>query len=388
MPHDTGFTIRGLCQVHNLQSTSHESQGLNHKRVGSRRLSSKIFKALFLLAFSFLSLFLTSTPVLSVKVSAEAVEPIGDRTISSVKESAISNALEMAVEKVAKGFSTDLREEHIKTLRDNKAYLDYIKAYRILYEISSGKSYKVAVEADVDSEGLKNRVKELLGFKVKPSLNPSVSVIVLKNPNSDPIINSVSLKDVKREVAVVFIGSGYVVVEPPGDVILETYAGIRTTESAISDNKRYVFGTVYIRAKDKNGRLLAETGDSFYSHGNGSVEIGEEVLKQAASKTASKLKSELDKMWKGRDDSIDLSFTGFQNYGQYEQLDEALSKSVLAIDSINKRVFENGKVTFVVSSVVAPQELATMLGSLSLPGFSLKLDRISHKKIEFGIVQK
>jgi hypothetical protein len=273
-------------------------------------------------------------------------------------------------------------------LKDDKGYLNYIKAYRILYELSSGKNYKVAVEADVDSEGLKNKIKELLGFKGKTSLNPSVSILVLKNPNSDPIINSVSLRDVKREIAVVFIGSGYVIVEPPSDIVLETYVGIRTTESTTGDNKYYTFGTVYIRAKDKNGKLLAETSDSLYSAGNGSVEISEEVLKQAASRTASKLKSELDKMWKGRNDSIDILFTGFRDYGQYAQLDETLSKSVLAIDGIDKRVFENGKVTFVVFSFITPQELATTLGRLSLPGFSLKLNKVSFNKIEFDIVQK
>ena len=200
--------------------------------------------------------------------------------------------------------------------------------------------------------------------------------------------STASLRDVKREIAVVFIGSGYVIVEPPGDIVLETYVGVKTTGSATGDNRYYTFATVYIRAKDKNGKLLAETGDSFYSAGNGSVETDEKVLKQAASRTASKLKSELDKMWKGRDDSIDLLFTGFGSYEQYARLDEALSKSVLAIDNIDKRVFENGKVTFVVFSVVAPRELATTLGSLSLPGFSLKLNRISFNKIEFDIVQK
>ncbi|HSE83272.1 MAG TPA: hypothetical protein VLB01_01840 [Thermodesulfobacteriota bacterium] len=388
MLHGLGFVIRGLCQVYDLRSASHRSRGPDHKWVSSRRPRFNILKAFFLLTFPFLSLFFTSTPALSVKVSAEGVEPIGNRDIRAVKEAAISNALKTAVEKVAKSVSADLQEEHINTLRGDKDYLNYIKAYRVLYELSSGKSYKVAVEADVDSEGLKNKIKELLGFKNKTPLNPSVSILVLKNSNSDPIINSVSLRDVKREIAVVLIGSGYVVVEPPGDIVLETYAGIKTTEIATSDNKYYTFGTVYIRAKDKNGKLLAETGDSFYSAGNGSVEICEEVLKQAASRTASKLKSELDKMWKGRDDSIDILLTGFRSYEQYAQLDEALSKSVLAIDSIDKRVFENGKVTFVVFSLITPQELAATLANLPLPGFSLKLNKVSFNKIEFDVVQK
>lgn len=356
--------------------------------MNSLRLRSRTSEVFFLLTFSFLFLFFTPTPVLSVKVSAEGVGPIGGKPISAVKKIAISNALKTAVEKVAKGFNTGLKGEYIKTLKDDENYLNYVKAYRILYETSAGKNYKVAVEADVDSEGLKNRIKELLGINVKPSLKPSVSIIVLVNPNSDPIIKSVSLRDVKREIAVVLIGSGYVVVGPPGDVVLETYAGIKTTESTTSENKYYTFGSVYIRAKDKNGKLIAEADDSYYSTGNESGEIGEAVLKQAASRAASKLKSELDKMWRGRDDSIDILFTGFRSYNQYAQIDEALSNSVLAINRIDKRIFENGKVTFVVFSLVTPQELAATLGSLSLPGFSLKLDKVSFKRVEFSVIEK
>jgi hypothetical protein len=357
-------------------------------------LKSKVCNYLYFLVF-FLLLF---TPIsgFPVKISAEGVEPLQGRPIATVKDIALSNALKTAIENAAKEISPNLGGKSLQKLRSEDP-LNYIKAYRILYEISIEEEYKITIETDVDSEKLKNRLEGFAGISSKPLGKPSsVSIVVLQSPQSDPIIRNLSLTDVRRGISVALIGAGYKIVEPQGDVRLEAYVNLKTTESKIEETMYYALGSVFIRAKDKDGKVITEVSESVYSNGANLSQIGLDALKEAGAKAAEKLKSELDKRWntgvttttgaghENRNGTIEISFSGLRSYSQYEQLNDKLS-IVLGIDGINERIFRYNGISFLVLSRMSPEELAKILEKLNLHGFSLKLDNASLDKIEFSV---
>lgn len=342
----------------------------------------------FIFFFTFFLLFsLLPGSAFAITVSAESAETIGEGSIDAARDAALSEALRTAVVNAAKTIRPDIDDKYFMTLKQED-YLSYIKAFRILSETSAGKEYRIAIEADVDSQKLKNVIKDFMDLKSKSFLKPSISVVVLLNPESDSVIRSISLQDIKREVSVIFIGSGYKVQEQPGDVILEAYTSVKTTESRFGGSEKYAFGNVYIRAKNKNGELIAEASDDSSLSGNDLGDISQKAVKQAALSAASNLKSKFDEIWGDRDGTIRITFRGFRTYAQYENMDGILSDTVVEVDSITKRVFENGKITFFLFSSATPEKLAQTLGSLPLQDFSLRLDKVSFDEIEFSVVDK
>jgi hypothetical protein len=258
------------------------------------RLESKVYNALYLLIF-FFPLFIPITGY-SITISAEGVEPLRGRPVATIRNIALSNAFKIAIETATKEMGSNLDDKSLEKLRSEDP-TKYIKAYRILDEHSLREEYKISIEADIDSEKLRNRLEDFAGTLSKTSGKPSISIVVLQNPESDQIIKNLFLSDIKREISVALIGSGYRVVEPLGDVRLETYVTLKATESKIGQVMYYTFGSVLIRAKDKNGKVITEVSDSLFSNGVNLSQLSLEVLTEAGAKAANKLKSEFDKRW-------------------------------------------------------------------------------------------
>jgi hypothetical protein len=296
-----------------------------------------------------------------MKISAERVEPFEGKTAASVRAIGLSNPLKTAIEKAAGEINPNLDDKLIQQLQSEDP-LKYVKNYSILNETTVEKEYKIWIEANGDSEKLGNRFAALAGVSSKPFSRPSsISILVLQGPLSGPIIKDLSLPEVKREIAVALIGSGYKIVEPPADIILHAYVSLETTEyqtdntevvttSYVLENLSsphiftvyrseapmyYVLGSVFIRAEDEDGNIITEVSESAYSNGPDLRQIGLEVLKSAGAKVAGTLKSEFDKRWNvgvtindirhdNNNGTIGISFTDLRSYSQYEKLNNAL----------------------------------------------------------------
>src|SRR5579875_1948790 len=360
------------------------------------RQKSRAYKILCLSVFLLLFIPASGFPM---KISAEGVEPFDGKTTTSVRDIALSNALETAIEKAAGQINPNLDNKLIQKLKSEDP-LKYVKSYRILNETTVENEYKISIEANVDSEKLENRLGDLAGVSTKPLKRPSsISVVVLQSPQSDPIIKDLSLTDVKREISVALIGSGYKIVEPLGDVRLQAYVGLKTTENRVGETSvYYALGSVFIRAEDKDGKTITEVSESAYSSCPDISQISIDVLKGAGAKAAEKLKLEFDKRWnvgapindtrqENKNGTIEISFTDLKSYKQYEQLNRALSTSP-GIKGIDERIFRYKEASFLVFPKTNTEELAKTIEKLNLQGFSLKLDNASSDRIEFSVVEQ
>ncbi|MER3445556.1 MAG: hypothetical protein C4291_01380 [Candidatus Dadabacteria bacterium] len=361
------------------------------------RQGSRAYRILCLSVFLIL-LFIPNS-AFPILISAEGVEPLEGKTAASVRDIALSNALMMAIEKAAEQINPNLDDKLIQKLK-SKGPLKYVKSYRILDETAVGEGYRISVEANVDSEGLKNRLGDLAGVSTKPLGRPSsISIVVLQSPQSDPIIKDLSLADIKREISTALIGSGYKIVEPLGDIRLQAYVSLKTTESKIGGaTTYYALGSVFIRVEDKDGKVVTEVSESSYSSGPDLRLIGLEVIRDAGAKAAEKLKSEFDKRWGNtgsavssigwgnKNGTIEISFNDLGSYSQYEQINNALLAAP-EIKGIAERIFRYKGVSFLVISRTNTDELAKTLRKLALRGFSLKLNNTSSYGIEFSLVE-
>lgn len=351
----------------------------------------RAYRIFYLLAF--ILLFFIPNSGFPITISAEGVEPFEGKTAASIRDMALSHALMVTIEEAAEQISPNLGDKLIQRLKGEDP-LKYVKSYRILDETTDRKGYRVSIEANVDSERLKGRLEDLRGVSGKPLGRPSsVSIVVLQSPESDPIIKDLSLMDVKREISLALIGSGYKIVEPLGDIRLQAYVGLKTTESKIGDSTTYyALGSVFIRAEDRDGRVIIEVSESSYSNGSDLSQIGLEVLRGAGAKAAERLKSEFDKRWgsasatrwENKDRAREISFTDLKDYRQYEQINNALL-TVPQIKGIAERVFRYKEVSFLVISKSDTDEIAKAIEKLNLQGFSLKLDNVSSDRVEFSI---
>ncbi|HLE25623.1 MAG TPA: hypothetical protein VI935_08240 [Thermodesulfobacteriota bacterium] len=325
----------------------------------------------------------------SVTVSVEGFEPLSGKTIASARTMALSNALKTAVENAAKGINPTLDAKSLEKLI-NENPITYIKAYRILDENRIGDDYKIILEANVDSEMLKDKIKGLKVNNLKSPGKPSISIVVLKIPESDPIIKSLPLSEIKSEITRVLQGGGYKVQESMGDIRIETYVSVKTSESKVGRSMCYALGNVLIKVKDKNEKVLNEVSDSLYLNGTDITQLSLEAIKQAGAKAADKVKLEFDKKWnigqRVKSKTILITFVGFSNYKQYELLDTILANSTPGIDNITKRIFRNDGVSFLVLSSISEEDLAKTVDSQNTPGFSLRLNEVSSDRIEFSVV--
>lgn len=364
--------------------------------MNSIRRRSKAYKIFRLLVF--LLLLFIPTSGFSIKISVEGVEPFEGKTTAYVRDIALSNALRVAIEKAAEQISPNLDDKSLQRLKSEDS-LKYVKSYKVLDETTLGEKYKISIEANVDSEKLKNRLGELTGVSSKPLGKPSsISIVVLESPQSDPVIKSLSLTDVKREISIALIGSGYKIVEPLGDIRLQAYVGLKTTESKVREAiTYYALGSVFIKAEDKDGKVVTEVSEDSYSNGSNLSQISLEVLRGAGARAAGKIKSEFDKRWntgtsasgirqENKNGTIEILFTDLRSYSQYEQLNNALS-TARGINGIHERVFRHRGISFLVFSKTNPDELAKTIEKLNLREFSLKLNDSSLDKIEFSIVE-
>lgn len=331
------------------------------------------------------------TPGFPVKISTETVEPISGRTISNVRSITISKALGTAVEEAALRINPNLDKEFFQKLKSVEP-ITYIKAYRIIDETSAGGEYKITLEVDVDSPTLKNKIEDFVIDNPNHDITiifpkkSSVYITILQNPESNPIIKTLSISDIKREMSTILIGSGYrVVSEPSSDLKLETYVGIKTMESKLEETTYNTLGYVYIRAKGRKGKVVTEVSDSSYLTGTDLGDTSLEALKRAGAGAAKKLRSEVDKKRKfqGKAGTVEVSFTGLKNYIQYDRVDEILRRSVPDIN-INSRVFiSGGTVSFFLLTKAAPEELAKTIQSVLPIDLPFKLDDTSYNKIKF-----
>ena len=220
------------------------------------------------------------------------------------------------------------------------------------------------------------------------SEKPSISIRVLENPESNPVIKTMPKTDIEREISTVLIGSGYrLTLDQSSDIKLEAYVGIRVTESKAAGVTYNTIADVFIRAKNREGELITEVNDSSYKTGPSIGDPSLEALKAAGAGAARKLRSELE----GRNrqaagaEFIQVSFSGLRSYVQYERIDKIIAKSIPGV-SIRKRVFKPaGEVSFQLSSKTNAEELAKTIQG-SLPGdIAVKLERSSYDHIWFSL---
>jgi len=312
--------------------------------------------------------------------------------MADVRSTAISKALRTAVEEAAMRGTSRLSNRDFALHLTNRDIIRYIKAYRILNESFSEEEYKITLEVDVDSQKIKNKIdKVVIDY---PALNtnlisekPSLYISISETPESNPIVKILSYSDIEREMATILIGSGYrVVAESASDLKLETYIGIKTTESKLGEKTYNTLGYMYVRAKDRKGKVVTEVRDNSYVNGSSLANAGLEALKRAGASAARKIGFALNE----KNDSsqktelIEIKFSGLKNYIQYERIDEIMKNTVSDIN-IRSRVFKSGGTAcFIVFSKRDLDELVEAVQTALSADLPLKIERNSNN-IEFRV---
>lgn len=323
-----------------------------------------------------------------LKVDSEALVEINEEVnAAQARELALESALKSAVSKAAVTIFPSLDEKILEKL-DSENYLDYIMAYSVDYELASEKEIKLMIEADVDTLRLRN----LLGDSLKtPSVvkeKPSVTISII---NDERFPSSLSANEIKREIAIVLIQNGYRVRSSHGTLNLKTSISVKTQRSRLRGRKSlyHSLAAISIKVVDIDKKLIFQASNSEYMLGQQKREITADAIKKAARGASEKIVKGLDRYWEfkgGGSDLTEISFIGIRNWRHYEQIDAILSKSLLGGDSIRKRVFRTGRISFIVSLNTKPEEFTRILTGLKIPEFSISLDSVGKNRLQFSVV--
>lgn len=345
-------------------------------------------KLLFLLFFFCVAL--SPGAAHSLTVEAQGAASLQGRTAIQAREDALGVALGSVVKQAAEMLSPGIDPIFAERLSGGDVGY-YIKSYRILYEYNSGTEYKVSVEADVDTLKLRNRIRGVTARPSKRSAQPTLSVTVFSDEGASV---GFSRADIKREIAVALIGRGYKVLRNGAQIQLIAHVGVKKQMSRVGGGEElhHTLGTVLIKAVDANGRDVAQASESAYLVGKEARDITYGSLRRAAQGAARKIVKELEfsalEGVSGGKRVYELAFSGVTSYGHYNQLDSILSKSLLGVDAVRKRVLKNSRVSFIVALNVGPEEFAAVITGLSMVDFSLMLEGIYKNRIDFTLIPK
>ncbi len=353
--------------------------GMNSAPLGS--------KLLFLLCFFCIALL--PVRAFSLTMEGHGVSSLQDSNALRAREDALGFALSSVVTQAAEMLSPGIDPIFAERLGSGDVR-SYIKSYRIQHEYNSGTEYKVWVEADVDTLKLGSRIRGVLTRPSYKTGKPTVSITVF---NDAAVSKSFSRAQIKREIAVTLIGNGYTVLRGGGQIQLIAHVGVKKQMSRVggSEELHHTLSTVLIKAVGANGQDLAQVSESAYLVGKDARDITSASLRKAAKGAAGKLLKELEvlalRAGSGKG-GFELAFWGVMSYRHYRQLDSILSKSLLGVDAVEKRVFKNSRVSFIVALSVEPEEFARVLTGLNMIDFSLILEGIHKNRIDFTLIPK
>lgn len=351
---------------------------------------------LLAILFVLLTPHLSRGSALAVTAEGEASVPLEGRSSSEAKDKALGEALKSSLVNAALSLEPSLDEVVLDKLRSDD-HLHYIISYRISYELPSPESYKIAVEAEVDSEKLKARLKEILGDAPKPRAKPFEPIrgkptLTIKATTTGTPLAGIYANDLERELAIALIGRGFRVVREGGDIRILANISLKTQESITREGGRtfHTLAEVNIRAEDAHGSKVAEAYATGYEpsiESRISSEAIRRLVNQAGSEIAKRLSS-----WETRGAQgtrlVFLTFTGVRNFSEYSELESLLANSLLGVESIGKRVFKGNSVSFEVVLSQDPEEFARKVSARSLKNSSIRLESVTWDKATFTLVPK
>jgi hypothetical protein len=381
------------------------------------------------IAIALLALALPAVAADEVKVTEATGEAAIVTDVLAAKAAAKDDAMRNCVQQVATTVVTAATETDQAQLLSDKIYSHsqgYIKKFDVLEEKQDGNVWTMKVRCEV-SEGKLDEDMMAFGIAYRREGLPRVMVMIAEQAiNATEASgwwqgggNAADLRVMENSFMDRMSKSGFSFVDPEilsGKVKLEVVGADPNAQQAREigslagaeivivgraiakplgtialDNGTFYSAVANVSARaveTKSGKILASaefTGKA--GKGFEQTTAGRNALSESGRQLAGDLFAKIGKVWAGRYGSrnIDLIVRGVDDFGRVSAFKTALVNGVKGVKAVEMRGMEDGKAEMDVTITGRAEEFAADLAARKLPGFTVKVKKVTQGSVEVEI---
>jgi hypothetical protein len=381
------------------------------------------------IAIALLALALPAVAADEVKVTEATGEAAIVTDVLAAKAAAKDDAMRNCVQQVATTVVTAATETDQAQLLSDKIYSHsqgYIKKFDVLEEKQDGNVWTMKVRCEV-SEGKLDEDMMAFGIAYRREGLPRVMVMIAEQAiNATEASgwwqgggNAADLRVMENSFMDRMSKSGFSFVDPEilsGKVKLEVVGADPNAQQAREigslagaeivivgraiakplgtialDNGTFYSAVANVSARaveTKSGKILASaefTGKA--GKGFEQTTAGRNALSESGRQLAGDLFAKIGKVWAGRYGArnIDLIVRGVDDFGRISAFKTALINGVKGVKAVEMRGMEDGKAEMDVTITGRAEEFAADLAARKLPGFTVKVKKVTQGSIEVEI---
>ena len=389
----------------------------------------------------FASFFLAATLLqFDIAVGQEPVESktyvvIGAATVysgnvSAAREKAISNSLVTAVAlMIADLLQVDSLVDNFPQL--NELILDrkntYVRDYKVLTEVSRGKSYRVAVKATVSGEKISKRLSDAGILRTKTTL-PRVLFLVAEKNVREPLpifwwsaedANFVSVSE--TAMAERLKEAGFEIVDHRGarekslvswndfdkptlsdreaatlgaslkaDVVVLATSTASLSTNSMGSGMRSFNGTITARAiRTDSAELMLDFARTAVAANENDITGGKEALANVGDQAGRELAEQLAVVWQrqaGRPAVVELNIIGTGHLASYVKLRKALN-SISGVEGIRVKEIKPNEAALLVEYKGKTKDLAAALMLQNFKSFGITISEVTDNSLRIELIQ-
>jgi hypothetical protein len=364
-----------------------------------------------------------------VKVTEATGEAAIVTDVLAAKAAAKDDAMRNCVQQVATTVVTAATETDQAQLLSDKIYSHsqgYIRKFEVVEEKQDGNVWTMKVKCEV-AEGKLDEDMMAFGIAYRREGMPRVMVMIAEQAiNATEASgwwqgggNAADLRVMENSFMDRMGKSGFSFVDPEvlaGKVKLEVVGADPNAQQAREigslagaeivivgraiakplgtialDNGTFYSAVANVSARaveTKTGKILAAaefTGKA--GKGFEQTTAGRNALSEGGRQLAADLFSKIGKVWAGRysSRSVDLIVKGTDDFGRISAFKTALVNGVKGVKAVELRGMEDGKAELEVTLAGKAEEFASDLASRKLPGFTVKVKKVTQSSVEVEI---
>jgi hypothetical protein len=381
------------------------------------------------IAIALLALAVPAVAATEVKVTEATGEAAIVTDVLAAKAAAKDDAMRNCVQQVATTVVTAATETDQAQLLSDKIYSHsqgYIKKFDVLEEKQEGNVWTMKARCEV-SEGKLDEDMMAFGIAYRREGMPRVMVMIAEQAiNATEASgwwqgggNAADLRVMENSFMDRMSKSGFSFVDPEvlsGKVKLEVVGADPNAQQAREigslagaeivivgraiakplgtialDNGTFYSAVANVSARaveTKTGKILASaefTGKA--GKGFEQTTAGRNALSESGRQLAADLFAKIGKVWAGRygSRSIDLIVRGVDDFGRISAFKTAIVNGVKGVKAVQLRGMEDGKADMEVTLSVRAEEFAADLAARKLPGFTVKVKKVTQSSVEVEI---
>ena len=364
-----------------------------------------------------------------VKVTEATGEAAIVTDVLAAKAAAKDDAMRNCVQQVATTVVTAATEADQAQLLSDKIYSHsqgYIKKFDVLEEKQDGNVWTMKARCEV-AEGKLDEDMMAFGIAYRREGMPRVMVMIAEQAiNATEASgwwqgggNAADLRVMENSFMDRMSKSGFSFVDPEvlsGKVKLEVIGADPNAQQAREigslagaeivivgraiakplgtialDNGTFYSAVANVSARaveTKTGKILA-SGEFTSKAGKGfeQTTAGRNALSEGGRQLAADLFSKIGKVWAGRysSRSVDLIVRGVDDFGRISAFKTAIVNGVKGVKAVEMRGMEDGKAEMEVTLAGKAEEFASDLATRKLPGFTVKVKKVTQSSVEVEI---